>query len=51
LETECREIIAAQQLSGAPLSMAAVRKQMGTLYRAIINAVNGFCNIPSKKEV
>jgi len=50
LETECREIIAAQKLSNVPLSMAAVRKQADPVYRAIVNVINGFCNIPSKKE-
>ena len=50
LETECRAIIAAQKISNVPLSMSAVRKQIDPLYRSIINAINGFCNIPSKRE-
>ena len=49
LETECREIAAMQQLNKAP-SMATVRKQTDPVYRAIISAINGYANVPSRKE-
>jgi len=51
LEKECREIIATQKLTNTPLSMAAVRKQADPVFRVIVNAINGFCNIPTKKEI
>ena len=50
LETEYREALAAQKLDGTPTSMAAARKQIDPVYRTIVNAINGQCGIPSKKE-
>ena len=49
LEKESREITASQQLNKTP-SMATVRKQADPVYRAIISAINGYANVPSKKE-
>ena len=50
LEQECREILAARKAGATPPSMSAVRKQIDPLYRLIINAINGYFGIPSKKE-
>ena len=50
LEKECRDILAAQKLGQTPPSMSAVRKQIDPVYRDIINAINGYCVIPAKKE-
>jgi len=50
IETEYREMLAAQKLDGAPQSMSAVRKEIDPVFRAIVNAINGYCGIPSKKD-
>ena len=50
LETEVREMLAEQKLNESAMSMTAVRKQIDPVYRTIINAINGYCGIPSKKE-
>ena len=49
-ETEMREMLAAQKLDDAPTSMSAARKQIDPVYRAIVNAINGYCGIPSKRD-
>jgi len=49
LEIECREITASQQLNKTP-SMGTIRKQIDPVYRAIISAINGYANVPSKKD-
>ena len=48
LEIECREIIASQQLNKVP-SMGTVRKQIDPIYRAMVSAITGYANVPSKK--
>ena len=50
IEAEYREMLAAQKLSDAPASMAAVRKLINPVYRSIVAAINGYANVPSKKE-
>ena len=50
LEKECREMLAAQKMGQTPPSMSAVRKQIDPVYRAIVNAINGYWGIPAKKE-
>jgi chaperonin GroEL (HSP60 family) len=50
LEKECREITAAGQLNRQP-SMSAARKQTDPVYRSIVNAINGYAGILSKKDV
>ena len=50
VETEYRTMLAAQKLEGTPTSMTAVRKQTDSVYRDIVNAINGYCGIPAKKE-
>jgi len=50
LEIECRETLAEQKLNNSAPSMNSVRKEIDPVYRAIINAINGYCGIPSKKE-
>ena len=50
LEAELRETISAQKLDGTPASMAAVRKQIDPVYRSIVAAINGFVNVPSKRD-
>ena len=50
IETEYRQMLAAQKLDDTTLPMNAVRKQIDPVYRAIINAINGLYGIPAKKE-
>jgi hypothetical protein len=50
LEKECREILAVQKLGNTTPSMSAVRKEIDPAYRVIINAINGYCVLPAKKE-
>ena len=50
LETEYREMIATRKLDGTPASMNAARKEIDPIYRSIVAAINGYVNIPSKKE-
>jgi hypothetical protein len=50
LENEAREITAEQNLNKI-LSMGEVRKIANPIYRNIINAINGYANIPSKKTI
>ena len=50
LETEYRQMIAAQQLDGTPASMAAARKLIDPIYRSIVAAINGYANVPSKRD-
>ncbi len=49
LEKECREIVATLQTVKSP-SMSVVRKQTDPVYRQIVNAINGYADLPSKKE-
>jgi len=49
LEKECREITASLQINKTP-SMGAIRKQIDPIYRAIVSAINGYADVPSKKE-
>lgn len=48
LEKECREI-SALDLNTVP-SVGAVRKEIDPIYRSIVNAINGYAGVPSKKE-
>ena len=48
LEIECRELAATQKLS-KPTSMGTIRKQANATYRIIIDAINGYARICSKK--
>ena len=50
IETELRDMLAAQKLDDAPASMAAARKLINPLYRSIVAAINGYMNVPSKAE-
>ena len=50
IEIEYRSLLAAQQLDGTPTSMSGVRKQIDPIYRALVNAINGYCGIPDKRE-
>ena len=50
LEADLREMIAAQKLDQTPASMTAARKQLDPIYRSIVAAINGYVNVPSKKE-
>lgn len=49
VEAECREITAEQQLNKIP-AMFVLRKQTDAVYRSIVNAINGYADLPSKKE-
>ena len=50
IEKELREAIAAQKLDATPTSMAAARRLIDPIYRALIDAINGFANVPSKRD-
>jgi len=50
LEQECRELLAIRKAGATPPSMSAVRKQIDPVYRTIVNAINAYYSIPSKKE-
>jgi len=49
LEIECRELTAAQNINKPP-PMGAVRKQADAIYRIVIDAINGYARVTSKKE-
>ncbi len=49
LEKECREITTTLQTVNSP-SVSAIRKQIDTVYRSIVRAINGYADLPSKKE-
>jgi hypothetical protein len=48
LERECRRFAAAQP--AGTQSMGAARKQSDPAYTAIVNAINSYADLPSKKE-
>ena len=50
VETELREMLAAQKLNETPLSMSAVRKQIDPVYRTIVSGINVFAKKPAKAE-
>lgn len=48
LEKECREM-SALNIGKVP-SVSAIRKEIDPIYRSIVNAINGYAGVPSKKE-
>ena len=50
LEAEYRKMITAQQLDETPASMTLVRRVIDPIYRSIVAAINGYANVPSKKD-
>jgi hypothetical protein len=49
LEIACRELTA-DSVMNKPPSMSAVRKDIDTVYRIIVDAINGYARLLSKKE-
>jgi hypothetical protein len=49
LEIEARDITATQKMDKGP-SMVTIRKQGDATYRHIVDAINGYANLPAKKE-
>jgi len=50
VEADLREMLAAQKLDDTPASMSAARRQIDPVYRAIVNTVNAYCGIPSRRD-
>ena len=50
VEVELREMLAAQKLDDTPTSMSAARRLIDPVYRAIVNTVNAYCDIPSRRD-
>ncbi|MDR2887980.1 MAG: DUF6261 family protein [Bacteroidales bacterium] len=50
IEEEYRQMLAGQELDAQHMSMSALRRQITPLYRAIVNAINGYAGVPDKKE-
>jgi hypothetical protein len=49
LEIEARDITANLKMSKSP-SMTTVRKQIDTVYRTIVDAINGYAKLPAKQD-
>jgi hypothetical protein len=50
IEKEYRDLLAEQKSDASYMSMSAARRQTDPVYRAMINAINGYAGVPAKKE-